>query len=137
MVEAEGIPPTASVASVGPNIRYIGDYAYGYSGTIAVQSAALPLLEFTSGSGFIMGQIGIFTPLSSSNNAEIAVSLNGIDVIVFEVLNTTQGAYLNGFAPMDILIPPFTEFKITAVNVTSSAEMIWYATLVGRVYGAV
>jgi len=126
----------ASQTITGPDLQYTQDNlrCFAYSGNIVVQSAALPLLEFTSGSGFIVGQIGIFTPLSSSNNAEIAVSLNDINIIVFEVLNTTQGDYLNGFAPMDVIIPPFTKFKLTAVNVTSSAEMTWYGTLTGRVY---
>jgi len=110
-----------------------GKACYGYSGIITVQSAALPLFEsVTSPTDPLLCKIGVFTPLSSSNNAEITISLSGVTVVSFEVLNTTQGDYLTGFSPIEIILPPNTEFKMTAINVASSAEMQWCATLVGR-----
>jgi len=136
MAEAEGIPPSASIASAGLGLRYIGDYAYGFSGLVLVQNSPVALLEFTTGTGFIVCKIGVFNSDDSSNNAEIALSLNDIDVINFEIINTAQGDYLNGFAPIDLLIAPFTKFKLTAQNTTSSSERSWYATLTGRVYDA-
>jgi len=135
-MSAADVQPSASVASVGKGIRYIGKYCYGYSGLVTVQNSPVALFETTTGSGLIVCEIGIFTSDSSSNNAEIVVSLNDVNVIAFEVLNTTQGDYLNGFAPMDLIIPPLSKFKLTAVNTASSSEMTWYSTLTGRVYGA-
>ena len=128
------IGSNAQFSSTGKHLNIIGDRVYGYSGAVTVQSAALPLFETFTGPGYMVCKIGIFTPLSSTNNAEIVVSLNGLNVIAFEVLNTTQGDYLNGFAPMDLIIPPLSEFKLTAQNTASSAEMTWYATVTGRVY---
>jgi len=124
----------AQFSSVGKHLNIIGDRVYGYSGAVVVQSSALPLFDAFTGPGYIVCQIGIFTAQASTNNAEIVVSLNGLDVIAFEVLNTTQGDYLNGFAPMDLIIPPLSEFKLTAQNTASSSDMTWYATVVGRLY---
>ena len=54
MTEADVIQPSASVASTGKGIRYIGEYAYAYSGSLAVGTGAFEdLLEFTTGSGII------------------------------------------------------------------------------------
>ena len=136
MTEADVIQPSASIASTGKDFRYIGNWIYGFSGLVTCQNAPVALFETTTGSGIIVCQIGIFTAQASTNNAEIVASLNDIDVIAFEVLNTTQGDYLNGFAPMDLIIPPFSKFKLTCVNTASSSEMSWYATVTGRVYGA-
>jgi len=126
----------ASQTITGPDLQYTQDNKRGfaYSGIIKFQNSAVSVLEFISGSSFFVGQIGIFTSDTSSNNWEVAVSLNDIDIIVFEVLNTIQGDYLNGFAPMDIIIPPATKFKLTSVNTASSSEMTCYGTLIGRVY---
>ena len=136
MPHTDTIPVSASIASTGKDLRYVGNYCYGYSGLVTVQNSPVALFETTTGSGVIVCQIGMFTSDSSTNNAEIAVSLNDVNVIVFEVLNTTQGDYLNGFAPMDLIIPPLSKFKLTAVNTASSSGMTWYATVTGRVYGA-
>ena len=136
MPHEASVQPEASTVSTGKGLRYVGNWIYGFSGLVTVQNSPVALFETTTGSGLIVCQIGMFTSDSSSNNAEIVVSLNDIKVIAFEVLNTTQGDYLNGFAPMDLIIPPFTKFELTAVNTTSSSEMSWYSTLTGRVYGA-
>jgi len=132
----EGIPYASSnvVAGAGLDLNYIGNLVFGYSGIVVVQSAPISLLEAQTGSGTIECKVGIFTPLSSSNNAEIVVKLNDISIVAFEVLNTTQGDYLTGFAPIDLIIPPYTQLKITAVNTASSAEMQWCASLVGKVH---
>jgi len=123
------------LAVTGPKLIYTedGKACYAYSGIITVQSAALALFESqTSPTDPLLCKIGVFTPQASTNNAEIVISLSGITVLAFEVLNTTQDDYLTGFAPIEIILPPNTEFKMTAVNTASSAEMQWCATLIGR-----
>ena len=49
----EPIQPGASIAATGLGIRYIGNYAYAYSGPVAADNTAggTALLDFTSGSG--------------------------------------------------------------------------------------
>ena len=136
MPHEASVQPEASTVSTGKGLRYVGNWIYGFSGLVTVQNSPVALFETTTGSGLIVCQIGMFTSDTSTNNAEIAVSLNDVNVIVFEVLNTTQGDYLNGFAPMDLIIPPLSKFKLTAVNTASSSGMTWYATVTGRVYGA-
>ena len=57
MPETDTIPVSASVASTGTGIRYIGDYAYAYSGVISVVDGnETELLGFTTGSGVIVAE---------------------------------------------------------------------------------
>jgi len=132
----EGIPYSGSnvVAGAGLDLNYVGNFVFGYSGIVTVQNSPIALLESQTGGEIIVCKIGIFTPQASSNNGEIVVTLNGITVVAFETLNTTQDDYLNGFAPIDLLIPPYSQLKITAVNTASSSSMDWCATLVGKLY---
>ena len=57
MPETDTIPVSASVASTGPGIRYIGDYAYAYSGLIETDNTISNLLDFTTGAGIIQGRV--------------------------------------------------------------------------------
>ena len=60
MPETDTIPVSASVASTGKGIRYIGDYAWALSGDIATSSTAyIEHLAFTTGSGFIVAEFNL------------------------------------------------------------------------------
>ena len=55
MPETDTIPVSASIASTGTGIRYIGDYAYAYSGIVQASGSDTTALDFTTGSGVIVG----------------------------------------------------------------------------------
>ena len=58
MPETDTIPVSASVASTGLGIRYIGDWAYANSGWLSVATGAdTVLLDFTSGAGMIKADL--------------------------------------------------------------------------------
>ena len=56
MPDTDTIPVSASIASTGLGIRYIGDHCYAYSGEVNVANVELSLLDFTTGSGLIVGK---------------------------------------------------------------------------------
>ena len=66
MPETDVIPTSASVASTGSGIRYIGDYAYAYSGLAQTEGLNSPVtrLEFTTGSGLIDAKLRAFNGFS-------------------------------------------------------------------------
>ena len=59
MPETDTIPVSASIASTGKGIRYIGDYAYAYSGALVLETSLIDFLNFTTGTGFIVGKVQI------------------------------------------------------------------------------
>ena len=61
MPETDVIPTSASVASTGPGIRYIGDHCYAMSGAITSTGSATgadtSYLNFVTGTGYIVAKI--------------------------------------------------------------------------------
>ena len=134
MAEAEGIPPTASVASPGLGLNYIGQHCYAFN-NVNVANSVLTLLEATSGSGYIVGTIQFNYGEGTPDNFHYHVYLNEE---VYQVYITTAGdLYTSPDNLIPILIPPFTKLKATAVNLSSSGTINQAISLVGRVYGAV
>ena len=133
MTEADVIQPSASIASTGPGIRYIGNYAYAYSGSVSVDSSGADLLDFTTGAGFINSQLQISTTGGEGTNFDMILKLNDIDIISEEFGNTYQ-LYPSASSPWLLIIPPFTSFKLNLKSQGSAKA--WLATFTGRVYGA-
>jgi len=133
MAEAEGIPPTASVASVGPGIRYVGNYAYALSGIIDTDNSETTFLDFTSGVGVIVADINVCYPVDSGLDFMMKLYFN--DVIVQQYLIVREFATMRGWgAGLAMIIPPFTLVKLTGANVTSGATEELIASIAGRVY---
>jgi len=73
MAKAEGIPPTASVASVGPGLQWAKDRCFAYSGSFQIATTAFTMLEWNSGALTIMGTFYGYGPVkfdSSGLNQE-------------------------------------------------------------------
>jgi len=138
MAEAEGIPPTASVASVGPGINYIGNRAYAYSGSIAANVVGT-VLNYTTGSGYIVGE---FTFSGFLDQDDPSTGLRGTCTVSFNDLIVTSAASDfdsgNMVTPvlMPMIIPPFTTVKVIIYANSSTADFHATTTFTGRVYGA-
>jgi hypothetical protein len=133
MAEAEGIPPTASVASVGPRINYVGEWAYAMSGVIALSGSATSYLSFTSGSGIIVAQVQIFTDWEGLVDVPMTVQifLNETGVIFERRASAGGNNYTGDEITYNLIIPPFTlvEVKLHSADAEEAS-----AILTGRVY---
>ena len=138
MVEAEGIPPTASVASVGEGIRYIGDWIYCYSGPYAASTAATKVIDFTSGAGLVVAEYQFSGYVDDDNAGERSA---GLSVLYFNelkvfVLSAGQQNIGDFMVRAQILIPPFTHIKVDIESDSNSGDHWGSVAIVGRVYGA-
>jgi len=134
MAEAEGIPPTASVASVGPGIRYIGNHCYAYSGNITDASsgtAGSTALDFTTGAGYIQARVSIVSDEVSTAALYSKIELNGVNVFRLNIDSSSSGGFQFD-NPFYMLIPPFTRFHLL---VGANASVDFTAMITGRVYG--
>jgi len=132
MAHTDVIPTSASIASTGKGIRYIGDWAYAYSGLSDTSSSNVNYLEFTSGSGLIVSKIQPFYRADSTYNLSYIINFNGIEVYGFEV---TSSMDYTPYSEIHLIIPPNTEVAVSIRNLgggTSAAGV----SLTGRVYGA-
>jgi len=135
MPETDAIPVSASVASTGKGIRYLQNWVYGFSGEIGVADTELSLLEFTSGSGLIVGKIQLGSKAAENEDYDFRIYFN--NVVVFSNTFHQQGAtYVDIANYIPIIIPPLTGVKVTLDNIADTDTRIWSVILTGRVYGA-
>ena len=141
MPHTDTTPVSASVASIGTSIRYVGNWVYAYSGGKQVNGGAQVLhLDFTSGSGIIVGQFMFSGPCLPANLPTGQVTLFRIkfnNEIVNLIKVETVSEDMPSILVMPIVIPPVTHVVIQAENGDSTANMVTSCNLTGRVYGAV
>jgi hypothetical protein len=135
------VQPAASVAATGLGIRYLGDYAYAYSGEVLVNSGISPvkMLEFDTGSGIVKGWLTFsvdFTNLSAANKWGWKVSFNGEVIMNYLTEFQTVMTAIQQM-PWPILIPPQTNVKVEAQSGDDPHDVDFNVGLVARVYGAV
>ena len=134
MPETDTIPVSASVASTGPGIRYIGDYAYAYSGLAQTEGDNSPItrMEFTTGSGLIDAKLQAL--MASGNNDDLYWQLYLNDIQIGQVYNQTPP---NTETPnaLFLILPPFTKVTVKIANGQSSSARDMYIVFTGRVYG--
>ena len=140
MPHTDVIPTSASIASTGFGIRYIGEYCYAYSGEQIIGNAIVTMLEFVSGSGLIFAklyQTANYYSIDSGQAAGFYIYLNDLLIIRNYERIRVGGDYEN-MAPQSIefIIPPFTKVK-TQAQTDDTSNNSFFQTLTGRVYGAV
>jgi len=131
MAEAEGIPPTASVASVGRGIRYVGQHCYAYSGVINLTGSAVDYLDFvTADAGYIIAKIKISADWSGLSSTELYIQFYvNEQLVMFE--RDTGNNYVPGNLEWPIFLPPNTRLQVQLnAGATQEADVI----LIGRVY---
>ena len=134
MPETDTIPVSASVVSVGKSLRYIGNWAYAYSGSVGVDNNETVLVESVSQSGIIVAEFQPQYLVKSGDDYFFQVYLN--DLVVIGLHLTAADAYIP-YERSKVIIPPLTSVKITAQNTSASTNYNVAAVLTGRVYGAV
>jgi len=135
MAEAEGIPPTASVASPGLGLNYIADYAYALSGPVVSSSGTeapnVLLLDFTTGTGLIVSKILFVSTVASNNKLFFKINFNEVSVLE----QTASNYYEVNISPMQMIIPPFTRVQVYWGVGNETADK-GTCVLSGRVYDA-
>jgi len=136
MSHPDAIPVSASVASVSKSIRYIGSHCYATSGEVntAGQDVKVTLLDYTSGSGYIVGTVQFGIHSESNNNIAFTVHFNSQIIIGYALSGATSDSQSSNYWP--ILIPPFTHVECKGNNLETGSAIPLTCVLTGRVYGA-
>jgi len=134
MAEAEGIPPTASIVSAGPGIRYVGDYAYSYSGEVSHPGTGSPdgtMNLFTTGSGLIKARFIVSTEMDSGYDYYFRIKFNDVIVVDIKEGHATVAGMPWWF---DFILPPFT--LVETLWGANQAGHTSDCNITGRVYDA-
>jgi len=145
MPHTDVIPTSASIASTGLGIRYVGNHIYAFSGEIGTDAAQslTAMLEFTTGNHYIIGK---WTVCGSVNKDGVSatggidqfyLSFNGLGI---QTLKTDSASYPQEDSPTNytipILIPPNSEVLCQGVSTINNANWTISQVIIGRVYGA-
>ena len=136
MAMAESLPPDASTASTGLGLRYIGQHVYAFSGAQGMSTGEQTALNFTSGSGYILGDF-FFTGGTAGGNAgggitTFEVTFNDVPVMWPKVDSGLEN--MPTYAKCNILIPPYTLVSVIIDSNIDAASLFTTVTLTGRVY---
>ena len=133
------VQPSASVAATGLGIRYVGEFAYCFSGTFEAATAAATMFAFTSGSGVIVGEFtfNAQTRIGSAVEGGISafeVQFNDLVVSLVKVDSAAHDMPTQAF--QKLIIPPLTKVQVRVISAEDTANELLTATFSGRVYGA-
>ena len=139
MPHEASVQPEASTFSTGKGLRYIGEHCYAMPGEQQQENSINTVLEFTTGSGYIVGKLfvsGAVAPGASGGggNTSYQLKLNDIDSLNLKVETEQEDQPCDTWAP--ILLPPLTKVELTVASTASNVDRFTTVSFVGRVYGA-
>jgi len=107
-------------------------HVYANSGLIAVNNVENTLLEILTNTEYIVGRFNFFYASDNSDNYLYSVYFNDVKILAYVV-----GDADNHFLPLDVplLIPPFTNVKFTADNISDSSSTTQAVTFIGQAFG--
>jgi len=138
---SELVPASASVASTGLGLRYIGTdpmHCYAYSGEVQIggsSTADTHLLSFTTGSpGYIVAKYQMTIADNGASNLYLVIKLNG-EIIMSDLIDGASSTEFFIDLPYYLIFPPQTKVEVLAGWAASATNFTGFLT--GRVYGAV
>jgi hypothetical protein len=118
------------------NYNSIGNHGYAYSGKVVVADGLVELLNFQTEKGYMVATVSFNydTSLGGSNNYDFALSFNGIEIMKIEIDGPAQASQSPAIQMRKIIIPPYTNVVITAINLNSSTGHDCYALVTGKIH---
>ena len=107
-----GNPVTQNAINFTPDNKR----AFAYSGVVSVTNAKVNLIEFDTNTEYLASEVYIFNGSGSGDDIEYTIEFNDVIVMKIYYLNTIR---LEIFKTK-IIVPPFTNVKITGDNIQSS-----------------
>ena len=131
MPEGVGYGPQFT-ASTGLTLNYIGKHVFAYSGEVEVNNNETNLLDFQSGKDYIVCKIQFCAAHSGSDDYFFRVYFNGLVVQKYLYAETVDRGVPD--QPLYLIIPPLTEVKCSAQNITDTSSNAQIVALTGRIH---
>ena len=118
-------------------IEIIGDHAYAYSGLFETDTSQYEMLKFTTGNYYTVGRFTCNGAVRMSlvdvgSVSAFELELNGTKVLGVKV--DTNDKDSPGQAYMEVVMPPYTEVKLSANSHESTSAKTISASYTGRIY---
>ena len=126
---------TGSFTGPAEALEIVGQHAYAYSGSIAIDGTTNDntYLKFTTGNYYFVGSMQgnvSSLPGAGTDDFQYKIFFNG-GVIQSYIIG---GAKPTSHNEIWLVIPPYTEVKITAADITQGSSIQNCISLAGRIY---
>jgi len=135
----EGIPYSSSnvVAGTGLELNYIGEHCFAYSGGKGSTDAEKTYLLFQSGNQYIKADMTLnggveFGGPTVGVTTAWKFQMNGI--IIGQYKTDTAEEDMPTALVIPIMIPPYTQIKVTALTSENNSDKLNSCSIVGRLY---
>jgi hypothetical protein len=131
------IGSNAQFTSAGKGLNSVGKHSYAYSGKVVVTNSLKELLNYQTESGYTVATISFNydTTLGGSNNYDFTLLFNNIEIMKIELASPSQSAQAPAIQMRKVIIPPYTNVVVKAINMNADSDHDCYAMITGEVYG--
>jgi len=120
-----------TIAGIGPDISYVGERSFAYSGKVGIVQSNVTMLEFTTSNSTTVAYFRFNYAVASDDDLRFTVKFNGLDVQGYEMGSSNNHAFQE---PLKLIIPPLTSVLCIGYNESSSTSRDAYASMTGRIY---
>lgn len=127
-----GNPVGGSFTGPAQALDIYGDFGAAYSGRVDVNNTETELIEFTSGNFVLVGHWqGSYYTAAKADDFRWIIYLNGAQIQSYIAESSLRG---NPRSQFNLIIPAYTEVKLTSQNVEGSSTEEMMASITGRIY---
>ncbi len=115
------------------SFQTLGDRIYGLNqgANTGSQNVETTMFESDTGSYYSVAKFRFSINSSSSDDIQLKIYFNNIAVFAEY---TTSGTNESDMFPLELIIPPFTQVRMTAENKASSSAREIFTVITGRIY---
>ena len=141
LVGGGGAPNVAggNPAGVGSSLNYIGNHVYAYSGTFPSTDSATIMLNFTTGSQYIKGNMNLnsaidFTAVNIDSGVAsgFRIKLDGQVVALLKTESAAEDMPSNSI--LEMIIPPQSTVTVERIASGTNTSFLNTVSFVGEVY---
>jgi hypothetical protein len=134
----EGIPYSGSnvVAGTGLELNYVGAYVFAYSGTFPSANASAIMLNFTTGSKSIIGELQCngsvrIVDSDTGDTTAFQISFNGVVVALLKTETGQEDSPPS--ATQTFILPPYTNVEVLRDGVADNLTTLNTVGFTGKV----
>ena len=120
-----------SFTGVAQALDLYGNFAAAFSGGVSVDNNETTLVEFTSGNFIFVGNWRADYFENAGDDVRWVLYFNDSKI---QSISSNRNYEAGKEGPVDIVIPPYTQVKITAQNITDTSTLELMTSMVGAIY---
>jgi len=136
MPEGVGYASSNVVGGTGPDLNYIENRVFAYSGLKAATTSLKTYLSFQTGSKAIVGVLQVNSPVDDDDptvgvSSASEISVNSVKIALLKT--DSQEEDKNSSERIKVVLPPYTNFLATMVDNANQGDRYGSMSFTGKV----